>query len=131
RSVRGAGRALSRGDQAAAGGERGAGAPGLHRTDAGAATGLTPSGPAALASPAHSLLRRRANRPQLTNRDSTFSRSLPRHYHLGSLRGVNDGAPELPGRPRGRCRGVLAGLALVQSPVVLQAVDAAARPGPR
>src|SRR5438105_1724711 len=51
RSVRGARRARSRGDQAAAGGERGAGAPGLHRTDAGAETGVTASRPAALAFP--------------------------------------------------------------------------------
>jgi len=43
---------------------------------------------------------------------------------------VSDGARELPGRPRGGLRGVRPGLALVQSLVVLQALDAAARYGP-
>src|SRR5206468_2269313 len=44
--------ARSRGEQAAAGAERGAGAPGLRRTAAGAGTGGAPSGPAALGSEA-------------------------------------------------------------------------------
>ena len=50
---------------------------------------------------------------------------------MTNVKGVSDGARELSIRPCGGRRRGRAGLALVESPAVLQTLDEAARDGPR